>query len=121
MRHFAPILAVALAFGGTASAQTAAPAPTPATPPTAAPAPAAEGAPRQAGMSGIREIRDSCRDELRGQGLKGDAMHKAVSDCVVKKRPDLAGEEQCRADGFSKGLRKSGLRTFVRDCIRSKG
>ena len=48
-------------------------------------------------------------------------MRKAVSDCVVKVRPDLAVREQCRADGFAKGLRKEELRAFVKDCARSKG
>ena len=65
-------------------------------------------------------MRETGRDSAKSEGLTGDALRRAVSDCVVKVRPDLAGREQCRMDGFAKGLRKQELRAFVKDC-ESKG
>lgn len=70
---------------------------------------------------GIKPLRASCRDEARAKGLKGVAKRQAVSACVVQQRPDLASREQCRSDGFSKGLRKQELHAFVKDCLKTKG
>ena len=131
MRHFALAFLAGLAATSPIAvvpglAQTAAPlSPSPTPPPTAADANPAAPSPTVAAPSdaqqSIRSVRETCRETAKSDGLKGDAIRKAVSDCVVRVRPDLAGREQCRLDGFAKGLRKEELRAFVKDCAKSKG
>ena len=92
----------------------------PAAGPSAAQTPAPEAAAPSGAGQDTKDVRATCRESAKSEGLKGDAMRKAVSECVVKVRPDLADRERCRMDGFAKGLRKEGLRDFVKDCLKSK-
>ncbi len=114
MNH-APILLAAFALAAPAFAQTA---PAPAAAPGAL-SPGMAGAESTGG--GVKALRASCRDEAKSKGLKGPAKREAVAACVVRQRPDLAGREQCRTEGFGKGLRKEELHAFVKDCAKTKG
>ncbi len=109
MKHALIVLA-ALSLATPALAQTAAGS-------TAAPS-SDEGG--RGAEGGVKALRASCREEAESKGLKGPAKREAVSACVVRQRPDLAGREQCRTDAFGKGLRKEELHTFVKDCTKSK-
>ncbi len=124
MKH-ALIVLVALALAAPAFAQTApAPAAAPIAPAAsnpAAPNADAPGSETESGKDGVKALRASCRDKAKSQGLKGSAKHEAVSACVVRQRPDLAGREQCRTEGFGKGLRKKELHAFIKDCAKTKG
>lgn len=124
MKH-ALIMLASLALAAPALAQTApAPASAPAAPTTpsqAAPAPMAPSSEAEGGKDGVKALRASCRDEAKAKDLKGDAKREAISACVVRQRPDLAGREQCRTEGFGKGLRKKELHAFVKDCAKTKG
>ena len=112
--HLIAAAVIALATAGQARAQTAPDAPS--APPSASePAPGAS-----AGPGSVKELRATCRTEAKGQGLSGDALHAAVSACVVRARPDLAVREHCRTEGRTQGLHKDGLRSFVKDCVKSK-
>ena len=112
-------------FAAPAFAQTAPPtAPAPGAPPAATaptPAPAAGMEMTKDGKPKAKAVRDACRTEAEGEGLKGMAKQKAVSACLVKQRPDLAEKEQCRMDGRAKGLKKDELKAFVKDCAKAKG
>lgn len=104
-------------------AQATPPASAAASPPAAATTAGTAGAPADdipAG-TGVKAIRQACREEVTDQSLRGEARMKAISACVVKKRPDLAQREQCRIDGWEKGLRKDELKSFVKDCAKAKG
>ena len=118
MKHALIVLA-ALSLAMPALAQTT-------TGPTAAPTGPGPAGPAsdEAGPGadgGVKALRMSCREEAQSKGLIGPARREAVSACVVRQRPDLAGREQCRADGFTKGLRKEDLHAFVKECAKSKG
>ena len=98
-----------------------APAATTATPvaPAAAPNMTKDGKPK------AKDVRLACRTEVKSQGLKGAAREKAVSDCFIKQRPDLASREtarvQCAADAKAKNVAKGDDRkTFMKSCIKSK-
>lgn len=108
------LAAPAFAQTATPAAQTAAPAAT-----LAAPDMTKDGKPK------AKTVRKECRAEAKAQGLKGEAREKAVTDCFVKQRPDLAGKEaardQCRADAKAKGLAKGDDRkAFVKSCEKGK-
>lgn len=124
MKHAVTLIA-ALAFAAPALAQTTpAPAAAPDAPAASGPAPsspAASGAEAEGGKEGVKALRASCRDEAKAKDLKGDAKREAISACVVRQRPDLAGREQCRTEGFGKGLRKKELHAFVKECAKTKG
>lgn len=124
MKVSALTILASLCLAAPAFAQSA----TPATPVAPAAAPAATTpAPDMTkdGKPKAKEVRQTCRAEAKSQGLKGDAREKAVSDCFVKQRPDLAGREaaldQCRADAKAKGVAKGDERkAFMKSCIKSK-
>ena len=116
------ILMLAAAFSlaaSAASAQTTSPAPAV---PAAAPTPAAPAAipTTKNGKPRAKELRAACRDEAKGQGLKGDARKQAVADCVIKQRPDLAARMQCSMDPKAKGLDREAKRAFIKDCVKGK-
>jgi hypothetical protein len=97
-------------------------APAPAAPTTATPA-----APEMTkdGKPKAKAVRKECRTEAKSQGLKGDAREKAITDCFIKQRPDLAAKEtargQCRADAKAKGIAKGDdHKAFVKSCEKSK-
>ena len=103
-------------------------APTYAQTPAAAPAASTTAAPAtpapeltKDGKPKAKMVRAQCRADAEAQGLKGMEKQKAVSACLVKQRPDLAAKEQCRMDGHEKGLKKDGLKDFVKDCAKAKG
>ena len=117
--RFVHIIAATLFFASPALAQTPAPdAAAPSAAPGAGPAePAAGGG---GGKAKVKEIMAGCRADAKAQGLKGQAMQQAAMDCAVKQRPALAGRMQCRKDGMAKGLTKDDLKSFVKDCLKSK-
>ena len=126
MRYAA--LALVVAFGLAAPALAQAPAaslssapPSPASTPV--PAPAADLT--KTGKPRAKEVRKTCRDEAKAQGLKGDARRKAVSDCFIKQRPDLAAQEnareQCFTDAKAKGMKKDARKDFMKECRKAKG
>jgi hypothetical protein len=67
----------------------------------------------------VKEIRAECHANLKAKGLKGDDLRKAVSACIVIKRPGQAKREQCRMEGVEKGMRKDELGAYVKNCIKS--
>ncbi len=124
MKYAVLAFVVSLGVGGSALAQAPAAQPPSARPsPASAPAPAADLT--KTGKPRAKEVRKTCRDESKAQGLKGDARRKAVSDCFIKQRPDLAAKEtareQCFTDAKAKGLKKDARKDFVKECRKTKG
>ncbi len=101
-----------------ASAQTNAPAPTSA--PVTTPVAPSDVPLTKNGKPRAKELRAACRDEAKGQGLKGDARKQAVVDCVSTQRPDLAARLKCGMDPQAKGLDKEAKRAFIKDCAKGK-
>lgn len=108
---------------GSALAQTAPAAPA-ATPATAAPATAAPAASdlTKDGKPRMKVVRAQCKDEIKGQDLKGDARKQAMAACIVKARPDMAARVNCSMDPGAKGLKKAAKRDFIKACVaKTKG
>ena len=101
--------AAAMAFGGVAEAQTAAPAGTAATP-TLTPE-------QQANRDRIKGERETCRTQAQSQGLKGEAIHAAVMDCMTKTDPVVAKRMACAQAGKAKNLSGDDLKKSVRTCM----
>ncbi len=120
MKLASPVLALCMSlfFTDRTFAQTA-PAPAPAPSAVSPASPAAPELDKQGRPKG-KEVRAECKADADSKGLKGDDKRKAMMECVVKQRPDLAAKEQCRMDGFAKGLRKEELKAFVKDCAKGK-
>ena len=66
-------------------------------------------------------MRASCRDETKSKGLTAPRQARGYICLRGGQRPDLAGREQCRSEGFGKGLRWEELHAFVKDCAKTKG
>ena len=118
--------AALLLTSSAAFAQTAAPA----APVTAAPAAAAPAATAQPAASDLTKdgkprmkvVRAQCRDEVKGQSLKGDARKQAMADCIVKQRPDMEARVKCQMDPSLKGMEKSARHAAVQACVaKTKG
>ena len=74
------------------------------------------------GKPSAKSVRKECRVSVKSEGLKGDERRKAISDCFIKQRPDLAAKEQCRMDAKAKGLAKGDERkAFIKNCVKAKG
>jgi hypothetical protein len=118
MKTFAAFLLTGLLVTGSAFAQQN----PPAAPATDQAAPAAESAPAmtKSGKPKAKEVRKQCAEEAKSQGLKGAERRKAVADCVVKARPDLAAAEECRHDPKLKGMDKDARKAAIKECIASK-
>lgn len=122
-------VAVLLLTSSAALAQSAAPAaaptPAPSAPATAAPAattqPAASDLTKD-GKPRMKVVRAQCRDEVKGQSLKGDARKQAMADCIVKQRPDMEARVKCQMDPSLKGMEKSARHAAVQACLaKTKG
>ena len=74
----------------------------------------------KSGKVKAKVVRQQCREEVKSQGLKGAEKKKAVEDCVIKARPDLAAAEECRHDPSLKGLDKDARKAKIKECIASK-
>ena len=118
--------AALLLTSSAAFAQTAAPA----APVTAAPAAAAPAGTTQPAASDLTKdgkprmkiVRAQCRDEVKGQSLKGDARKQAMADCIVKQRPDMEARVKCQMDPSLKGMEKSARHAAVQACVaKTKG
>ncbi len=120
--------AVALILTSTAAfAQTAAPA-TPAAPSVpAATAPAGGTQPASSdltkdGKPRMKVVRAQCRDQVKGENLKGDARKQAMADCIVKQRPDMEARMKCQMDPSLKGMEKSAKHAAIQACVaKTKG
>ena len=100
----------AIALGGLAEAQTAAPAAGAAATPNLTPE-------QQANRDRIKGERETCRTEAQGQGLKGEAMHTAVVDCMKKTDPVAGKRMACAQAGRAKNLSGDDLKKSVRECM----
>ena len=101
--------AVATALSGAAEAQTAAP--------TGAAATQNLTPAQQANRDRIKGERETCRTQAQSQGLKGDAMHTAVMDCMSKTDPVVAKRMACAQAGRAKNLSGDDLKKSVRECM----
>ena len=123
MKTMSLLIASALCLAGPAFAQTTAPA-APATPAPAAAAPAAPAATpapdtgmTKDGKPRMKVVRAQCKDEIKGQSLKGDARKQAMAACIVKERPDMEAKIKCQMDPSLKGMAKDAKKDAVKACV----
>lgn len=116
--------AAILLMSGSAFAQTAAPAaPTPATQaaPATAPSPGSADLTKD-GKPRMKVVRAQCKDEVKGQNLKGDARKQAMAACIIKQRPDMEARVKCQMDPSLKGMDKAARKDAVKACVaKAKG
>lgn len=118
--------AALLLTSSVAFAQTTPPA-APATPAPAAAAPAATTQPAASdltkdGKPRMKVVRAQCRDEVKGQNLKGDARKQAMADCIVKQYPDMEARVKCQMDPSLKGMDKTARHAAMQACVaKTKG
>ncbi|MCW6510854.1 hypothetical protein [Lichenifustis flavocetrariae] len=100
----------------------AAPAPAPA-PAAAAPAtPPAASDMTKDGKPRMKVVRAQCREEVKGENLKGDARREAMGACIVKQRPDKEAQVKCSMDPSLKGMAKSARHDVIKACVaKAKG
>ena len=103
------LIAAAMALSGAAEAQTAAPA--------GAAATTNLTPDQQANRDRIKGERETCRTQAQSQGLKGNAMHTAVMDCMSKTDPVVAKRMACAQAGRAKSLSGDDLKKSVRECM----
>ncbi len=111
MKTFVALLVAGMLVAGPAFAQT--------NPPTQETKPAAPEL-TKSGKPKAHDVRADCRAEAKAQGLKGPERHKAVEDCFLKARPDLAAKEECRHDPKLKDLDKDARKAAIKECVTSK-
>jgi hypothetical protein len=119
MKTFSAFLLTGLLVTGSAFAQQNPPA---AAPPASQSAAPAETAPAmtKSGKPKAKDVREQCRADADSKGLKGKERRKAVEDCFVKARPDLAAKEECRLDPKLKALDKDARKAAIKECIEGK-
>ncbi len=81
--------------------------PAPSAPPAAA---ASTGSPT------LKSVRQSCRAEIKGQSLKGDAHRQAMVGCMTKAMPDKSARIACMFDPKLQGEDHDARRVFVKSC-----
>jgi hypothetical protein len=69
----------------------------------------------KSGKPKAKVVRKECREEANAQGLKGADKKKAIADCVIKARPDLAAGVECRQDPSLKGLDKDDRKARIKN------
>ncbi len=74
----------------------------------------------KSGKPRAKDVRAECREQVKSQGLKGAERKQAVSDCVLKARPDLAAAEECRQDPNLKGMDKAARKAAIKECVKNK-
>jgi hypothetical protein len=89
------------------------------TPPTTQDAPQSSDL-TKSGKVKAKVVRKQCKEEAKSQGLKGADKKKAIADCVIKARPDLAASEECHQDPSLKGLDKDAKKAKIKECMASK-
>lgn len=67
----------------------------------------------------MKAAMDSCRTEVKSQGVKGADRKKAVEDCVLKAHPEFAGRMQCRDEAKAKGLSGDDMKSYVKTCAKA--
>jgi hypothetical protein len=116
------MLTAALLLSSTAAfAQTAAPPAPAATAPASSAQPAASDLTKD-GKPRMKVVRAQCRDEVKGENLKGDAKKQAMADCIVKQRPDMEARMKCQMDPSLKGMDKQARHAAIQACVaKTKG
>ena len=115
---FPMIVALALLLPvGVASAQT-----TPASPNAVATAnaPAAGDMPKSKAdtrKEKVKDERQSCRSDAQGKGLKGEAMHSAVQQCMAQIDPKAAKRMGCVRTAKDQNLAGDDMKKSVRQCM----
>ncbi len=114
MKTFAAFLVAGMLVAGPAFAQT--------NPPTQETKPAAPEL-TKSGKPRAHDVRKDCHAEAKAQGLKGAERHKAVEECFLKARPDLAAKEaireECKKDPKLKDMDKAARKAAVKECVKA--
>lgn len=111
-----------LVMSGSAFAQTPSPS-VPAAPASqAAPASSSSADLTKDGKPRMKIVRAQCKDEVKGQNLKGDARKQAMAACIIKQRPDMEARVKCQMDPSLKGMDKASRKEAMKSCMaKAKG
>jgi hypothetical protein len=76
----------------------------------------ARGEARRAEM---KQVRDTCRDEVKARNIKGTERRDAMKSCIIAKKPDMAKPIACAEEARAKGMNRGPeRRDFMRTCVR---
>jgi hypothetical protein len=67
-----------------------------------------------------RRIRHLCFGRANEQGLRGAERSTFLSRCYFGRVSHRAARHACRKEGAAKGLDRSALRDFVRECVKER-
>jgi hypothetical protein len=67
-----------------------------------------------------RRIRHLCFGRANEQGLRGTERAAFLSHCYFGRVSHRAVRHACRKEGAAKGLDRSALRDFVRECVKER-
>jgi hypothetical protein len=82
--------------------------------------PRSEPARRRLSKYESRKIRHACAARAAERGLAGAERESFLSSCYVVRLGHRAERQRCRLEAAAKGVDKSALRDFLRDCVKER-
>lgn len=67
-----------------------------------------------------RKIRHACAAHAGERGLAGAERDAFIAGCYVGRLGHRGERQRCRVEAAAKGVDKSALRDFVRDCVKER-
>jgi hypothetical protein len=67
-----------------------------------------------------RQFRHVCQEKANERGLKAGEREAFLTRCFFGRRAQKGIRKECRKQGVAKGLDKTVLRDFVRDCVKEQ-
>ncbi len=91
--------------------------------PPVASAPAAKGPhehARHLSKFEARHIRHSCQGRANEKGLSGAEREGFLAKCYFSRASHPGARHECQLQAVAKGIDKSGLRDYVRECVKER-
>jgi hypothetical protein len=67
-----------------------------------------------------RQFRHACQERANERGLKVGDRESFLTRCFFGRRAQKGVRRECKKQGAAKGLDKTALRDFVRECVREQ-
>lgn len=84
------------------------------------PRPAHEPGRRRLSKFEARKIRHACYGRADERGLGGTEREAFVANCYVYRVAHRTERQRCRQEAAAKGIDKSALRDFLRECVKER-
>lgn len=67
-----------------------------------------------------RQFRHVCQEKANERGLKAGEREAFLTRCFFGRRAQKGARKECKKQGIAKGLDKTTLRDFVRECVKEQ-